>query len=165
MDERDASKDRSRIPTVDDLIRLCQGLQERKARFMIIGGFAVIHHGLIRGTTDIDFLIDKDPKNISKVTEALPILEDQASKEIRTDDFTRYSVVRVAGEIVVDLMSEACGKSFSDLEPYIEEVKMEGISLPYLSVEGLLKTKQGIRPKDVQDRQYLEQLLAKKKKP
>jgi hypothetical protein len=49
-----------RIPKEGDLIALCRALNECGARYLIIGGFAVIHHGYVRATEDIDLLLDGD---------------------------------------------------------------------------------------------------------
>jgi hypothetical protein len=51
-----------------DLLRL---LSERKAEFLIIGGYAVIHYAEPRYTKDLDVLIGTDPENAKKVFDAL----------------------------------------------------------------------------------------------
>jgi len=50
-----------RAPTLDDLARVCAALNARGARYVLIGGFAVIAHGAVRTTKDIDLLVDPDP--------------------------------------------------------------------------------------------------------
>jgi hypothetical protein len=47
-----------RPPTLDDLRRICSSLEEQGARYVLIGGFAVILHGGERTTKDIDLLVD-----------------------------------------------------------------------------------------------------------
>jgi hypothetical protein len=51
---------RGRIPKEADLVALCRALNERGARYLIIGGFAVIHHGYLRATEDTHLLLDGD---------------------------------------------------------------------------------------------------------
>ena len=65
----DPSNDRAyaRAPEVDDLVRICRSLNEAGARYVLIGGFAVIAHGGARTTGDIDFLVDDSPENIMRV--------------------------------------------------------------------------------------------------
>ena len=48
----------SRAPTVEDVIQICRKLNEADARYVLIGGFAVILHGSGRTTKDIDLLVD-----------------------------------------------------------------------------------------------------------
>ena len=93
----------AREPQVEDLTRLCRALNAAGARYLLIGGFAVITRGGVRTTKDIDFLIDPGPENIARVRQALHVLEDHAADEVADDDVQRYTVVRVADEIVVDL--------------------------------------------------------------
>lgn len=56
MDEEDDGL-HVRAPTLEDLVRLCRSLNETSARYILIGGFAVIAHGGGRTTKDIDLLI------------------------------------------------------------------------------------------------------------
>ena len=38
-----------RIPKQTDLVVLCRALNQEDARYVVIGGFAIIRHGFIRG--------------------------------------------------------------------------------------------------------------------
>ena len=87
---------------------------------MLIGGFAVIAHGGARTTKDIDLLVDASPENVTRVKRALRILEDHAVDQVADTDIARYAVVRVADEIVVDLMALACG---IDYEEAVQDVE------------------------------------------
>jgi cytochrome P450 len=87
-------------------------------------------------------------------------VEDQAVLELAPDELEKYAVVRVADEIVVDLLSSACGVTYDDLRDEIEWAELGGIDVPYASPAALLRTKQTVRDKDVLDRLFLEKLLA-----
>jgi len=65
----------AREPQVEDLARICRALNEAGARYLLIGGFAVIAHGGARTTKDIDLLVDAAPENVALVKQALQILE------------------------------------------------------------------------------------------
>ena len=54
----------------------------------------------------------------------------------------KYKVVRVADEMVVDLMGGACGINFKSAENHIEWHELEGVKIPFASAELMLKTKQ-----------------------
>ena len=97
-----------RPPTIDDLRRICRALDEAGARYVLIGGFAVILHGGERTTKDIDLLVDPEPENVERLKRALSVLEDDAAREIDPDDLQKYRVVRVADEVMVDLLAVAC---------------------------------------------------------
>lgn len=47
----------SRAPELEDLLKLCAALNRKAVRYLLIGGFAVILHGFVRGTKDIDLLV------------------------------------------------------------------------------------------------------------
>jgi len=90
----DADDDRSsRAPEPDDVIRICRALNEAEARYLLIGGFAVIAHGAGRFTKDIDLLVDDAPENVARVRRALSVLPDNAAAEVADDDVRRYVTV------------------------------------------------------------------------
>jgi predicted nucleotidyltransferase len=149
----------AREPQIEDLIRICRALNDAGARYVLIGGFAVIVRGGVRTTQDIDLLIDSSPQNVARVKQALRILEDHAVDEVADDDVARYSVVRVADEVVVDLMATACGVDYAAASADLDAVFMEGVSVPVASVETLIRTKDTMRPSDAADRRFLEALL------
>jgi hypothetical protein len=99
----------ARAPEPEDLVRICRALNDAGARYVLIGGFAVIAHGATRFTKDIDLLVDDDPANVAAVKRALGVLADNAAAEVRDTDIREYAVVRVADEVLIDLMGRACG--------------------------------------------------------
>ncbi len=64
MDDSDDGKNlESRPPTVEDLVKLCRSLNNMGAKYLVIGGMAVIQAGFVRATADIDLLVDAAPEN------------------------------------------------------------------------------------------------------
>ena len=90
MDYQDDRQDYSRNPTVDDLIRLCKSLNDAGVQYVVIGGFAVAHHGFLRTTGDIDLLIDSSPENVEKIRQALVYLSTRPGP-LRTHYETKAS--------------------------------------------------------------------------
>jgi len=149
----------AREPQLDDLARLGRSLNAHHVRYVLIGGFAVIAHGGARTTKDIDLLIDAGQENVGRVRQALQILEDKAVNDVGDDDVARYSVVRVADEIVVDLMAKACGVDYADASRDAVTVEFAGVPMPVASPRTLLRTKNTVRPADAADRQFLQALV------
>jgi predicted nucleotidyltransferase len=149
----------AREPQVEDLARICRALNGAGARYILIGGFAVIAHGGARTTKDIDLLVDASPDNISRVREALRVLEDRAVDDVADTDVARYAVVRVADEIVVDLMAQACGVEYAEAARDVVNLTLAGVVIPVASLATLIRTKDTVRPSDAADRRYLEELL------
>ena len=149
----------AREPQIEDFVRICLALNEARARYILIGGFAVIAHGGARTTKDIDLLVDASPENVARVKRALRVLEDHAVDEVADTDVARYTVVRVADEIVVDLMAQACGIDYSDAARDATSLTFDGVAIPIASPATLIRTKNTVRPSDAADRRYLEELL------
>ena len=155
MDAPDAGSLESRTPTKADLLKICQSLNEQQAKYIVVGGFAVIEQGFIRTTEDIDFLIESSRENQAKVRQALEVLPDKAVRELSEGDLENYLVVRIADEVVVDLMLKACGVGYEEAESEVEMKEIEGVTIPYASAKLLLRMKQTYREKDAVDRAFL----------
>jgi hypothetical protein len=153
-----------RDPESGDLLRICQALNDEGARYIVIGGMALVYHGFHRGTEDIDLLVERTADNIARLKASLSILPDNAVSQVRDSDLETYGTVRVADEVVVDLMSSACGIEFEEASSMVEETEIEGVRIPFANPELLLKTKQTVREKDEIDRLYLKRLIAERSK-
>lgn len=154
-----------RIPRENDLVALCRALNERGARYLIVGGFAVIHHGYLRATEDIDLLIDGDLDNQARVKQALQTLPDKAILELGDDDIRDYTVVRVSDEILVDLMIAASGIDYAEAKKSIEIAEVGGVAIPFANPHLLLRMKQTPREKDAEDRIFLHRKIAEARRP
>ena len=56
---------------------LCRELNARGARYVLIGGLAMAHQGLLRATEDVDLLIEQSRENQHKVRKALECLRGE----------------------------------------------------------------------------------------
>ncbi|HUO86162.1 MAG TPA: hypothetical protein VM617_02125 [Thermoanaerobaculia bacterium] len=151
-----ADRDHSRAPELEDLVRLCRALEREEVRYALIGGFAVILHGYVRGTKDIDLLVDPSEENIRALKRALADLPDNAAAEIADGDVGRYTVVRVADEVVIDLMASACGVTFEDIAgDGIEHLDLGDVAVPVATKQSLIRMKQTVRDSDAADVRFL----------
>ena len=123
----------SREPSVEDLVNLCRHLNREQANYIVVGGFAMRAVGYDRRTMDVDLLVDKDPENETRVYRALESLPDKAVLELAPGEVARYSVVRVADEIVVDLMKTACGIGYGEALDDIIYREIDGVRIPFAS--------------------------------
>ena len=161
VDKNDDTAEESRPPTLNDLLNLCRELNARGAKYVVIGGMAMIQAGFVRGTEDIDLLIESSPGNQAAVRKALEILPDKAVHGLREGDLERYVVVRVADEIVVDLLLSAGGIAYADAQTESTIVEIAGVSIPFASPRLLLRMKQTGREKDALDVLFLRELLSR----
>jgi hypothetical protein len=65
---------------------LLRVLAEHDVDFVIIGGFALSAHGVIRGTKDVDILPDPRPENVKRLAAALRALDAEV---MLADDFNQ----------------------------------------------------------------------------
>ncbi len=160
MDDQD-DRGYSRAPELEDLLTLCQALNAEGVRYVLIGGFAVILHGFVRATKDIDLLIDASVENVQRLKRAMAVLPDNAIALISDDEVEKYQVVRIADEIVVDLLKSACGVDYARASAGGIEIKtIEGVPIPVGRKELLIETKQTVRPSDAADVQFLRLRIA-----
>jgi hypothetical protein len=155
----------ARAPEPEDLARICRSLNAAGARYVLIGGFAVIAHGASRFTKDIDLLVDDAPDNIARVRIALSILADNAAADVVDTDVRDFTVVRIADEVMVDLMGRACGLAYADVSRDAETIEVLGVPVPVASPATLIRTKDTYRPQDAQDRAFLDALLKDGRRP
>lgn len=160
MDPQDDHASREpRLPTVEDLVFLCGHLNETGARYVVVGGMAIIEHGLGRTTEDVDLLVDPSPENFERIRQAMIALPDGAIREVRPTDIDEFTVVRVGDEFVIDLMKSACGVTFAEASRDISWREVKGVRIPFASPRLLWRMKQTYREKDAYDRLYLAGLL------
>lgn len=149
----------SRPATLEDLKILIRSLNQQGVDYLLIGGYALFAHGYHRATTDIDVLVPATRQAGLKIKAALMLLPDQAARDIDPSWFEDGENIRVADAFVVDIMLNACGETFDTLQQFSETVDLDGLPIRTVNLEGLLRTKQTSRDKDVADRIILERAL------
>ena len=150
----------SRAPELEDLLGLCWTLNRAGVRYLLIGGFAVILHGFVRTTKDVALLVDPSDDNIQAIKRALSALPDNAAQGIALSDLREHTVVRVADEIVVDLMASACGVTYDEAQRHgVEECRIEDVAIPLAGKRLLIRLKDTARDSDRMDVRFLETRL------
>jgi phosphoserine phosphatase len=74
----------SREPTVEDLRDLCRELNQRGAKYVVMGGFAMLAANYNRRTMHVDLLVAADLENEAKVYSALSTLPDKRGARAST---------------------------------------------------------------------------------
>jgi len=149
----------SRPATIGDLKVLAASLNASGVEYLLIGGYALAAHGYHRATIDIDLLVPASRQTGRAVRRALLVLPDKAAQDIDPEWFEDAENIRVADEIVVDVMFNAAGETYETLEQFAETIELDGVPVRTVNLEGLLRTKQGMREKDIADRVVLEAAL------
>ena len=154
----------TRPATWEDVKSIARALEEAGAEYALVGGYALAAHGFARFTEDVDLLVNPSAANARLWIVALSQMPDGAARELaqNPDVFAndqRYAV-RINDEITVDIMPSIAGLSWNDMVPHITSIAIDGQSIRLLDLAGLLKTKQGARPKDKMDAQVIQAALA-----
>lgn len=147
----------------DQLLRVCSLLNEHGARYLIVGGHACILHGHVRSTEDVDILVEDSVENFAKIIAGLSELEDHAAAELTPKDIAENVVVKIADEVEVDVSRQAWQVSYADAITTAEEVVIDGVRVPFLSLEMLIKSKTTYREQDRADLVRLRDLLEMKR--
>jgi hypothetical protein len=159
----------TRPATWEDLKKIADYLQRAGVEYALVGGYAIAVHGFARFTEDIDILVNPSPENSRRWILALANLPDGAARELLTepDVFAqdkRYAV-RINDEFTIDVMPSIAGHTWEEMKPFIEQIDLDGVTLRLLNLQGLLKTKQGARPKDQADAASLRAAIEQLQRP
>jgi hypothetical protein len=137
------------------LLRVCSLLNKHAARYVIVGARACWLHGYVRATIDVDMLVPEDVENHRRVIAALFELHDHAAAELIPQDLVDNVVVKVADEVEVDISTRAWKVTYEEAKPNALSRLIEGVEVPYLDLETLIRSKS--TPRD-QDRLDVERL-------
>ena len=152
-----------REPTVEDLRDLCRELNQRGAKYVVIGGFAMRAANYNRTTMDIDLMVAADSENEAKVFAALSTLPDNAVRELRPGELQTHSVIRVGDEILVDLLRSAGGIEYEEAAKEVVVREVDGVPIPFASPRLLWRMKIVThREKDTDDLLFLRQWFAQR---
>jgi len=151
---------KSRAPVLADVVDLCRRLNEQQARYLVIGGWAIIQLGFGRTTEDLDLLVEDSTDNFERIQKAMLGLPDGAVREMEATDLSQYTVVRVGDVYTVDLMAKACGIGYEEASSEIDWHEVEGERIPFANAQLMWRLKQTIRVKDEVDRDYLRSIQA-----
>ncbi|RME71390.1 MAG: hypothetical protein D6781_04340 [Verrucomicrobia bacterium] len=145
-----------------------RALNEAGVRYLVAGGVAVIAHGYVRFTQDLDLVIALDEPNAREAMKTLGRLGYQPRIPVKAEQFadaaTRESWIREKQMLVFQLVSNAHPTVAIDVfvrEPFDFEKEQRnavrhelapGVIVPVISLETLLRLKrEANRPHDQQD--------------
>src|SRR5277367_3394617 len=140
-DDRPPEELESREPTVEDLRDLCRELNQRGAKYIVIGGFAMRAANYNRATMDVDLMVAADSENEAKVFSALATLPDNAVRELEPGELQKHNVIRVSDEIMVDLLRTAGGIDYAEASRDVVVREIDGVPIPFASPRLLWRMK------------------------
>ena len=157
-----------------DLERIFAALSQHGARYLVVGGVAVVLHGHPRFTADLDLVLALDPDNLRAAIAALRSLGYRPRAPVSLDDLLEPSVrarwIEEKGLTVLSLWSEELPVTEVDLfvaEPFPFSAAYDRalradlgvVRVPVASLADLIALKRAAgRPKDLEDVLALEEI-------
>lgn len=123
-----------------------------------MGAYALAAHGLPRATGDIDLWVRCSPENAVRVLTALGRF-GAPLEDVSEQDFMRPGIVLQIGVTPrrIDVLTAIDAVEFDEAWPARVEVEIDGLPVPVLSREHLLRNKRATgRAKDAVDATLLE---------
>ena len=143
----------------EDLLKF---LNDRRARYAIIGAQACAAHGFVRVTEDLDILIDPDPDNIARVRAALEAF-GYDTRDASLEDFQQKKILFRQYWLDTDIHPFASGVDTKKALQNRVPGEYEGILTSFASLDDLIAMKKAAgRPKDIEDLRYLEEIKRQK---
>jgi predicted nucleotidyltransferase len=149
-------------PFKPDFVDLCGVLNRHGVRYLVMGGWAAIVHGLPRTTQDVDVFIPPDPENTRRLIEALSTIGFGTARELTPEMILNRFIFMFADQIRVDLFVKPWGlPCFEDVERRKRVVELKGIPVPVVSIDDLIASKRTDRAQDIEDVKALEAIRAR----
>lgn len=148
--------------------RVCHQLDTYEVRYAVVGGHAVALHGAVRGTVDIDFVLEWTEENLANAEKALlefgfvsrlPITASEvfANRERYIQDrnliaWNFYNPIRQDEQVDLLINFDLKGRSIDTIDTVDFEIKVLGLR------DLIAMKKASGRPQDLLDVQALERL-------
>jgi hypothetical protein len=158
---------------------IVKALNDAGVRYLVVGGVAVIAHGYVRLTVDVDLMIQLEPDNLVKGLQALEQLGYKSATPVSWEDFAnpikRREWIEQKQMKVLKLFSDTHRDTTIDVfvddplgfdDAYLRLKKFpvaENLDAPVCSYPDLIKLKlEAGREKDVKDLATLRQIRGEK---
>jgi hypothetical protein len=155
------------------ILSVVSALNAAKVRYLIVGGLAVVAHGYVRLTMDLDIVLAMDSDNVRRAVDALAALGYQPRVPVKAADLAdpniRSQWVNQKGMVVFSLISPRHERTPVDIfvtEPFEFDGEYPqaqwfevgaGVKAPFVRLERLIDMKRRCaRPQDILDVQYLQ---------
>lgn len=153
-------------------------LNQAGVRYLVVGGLAVVAHGCVRFTADIDLVVDLETENLRKALEVFAKLDYRPRAPVALEDFLdpakRKSWQVEKGMVALALFNPQRARteinvfieSPFDFDAALRDAKLDeaapGLTVSIVGLAELLRMKRAAgRAKDLEDIRILEQLHGK----
>ena len=135
-----------------------QALNEQQVEYVLVGGMAVILHGYVRTTGDMDIWVNKTKLNYQRLVKAytqfgMPLF-DMTESAFLSDQYDVWSIG--APPVKIEVMTAVKGLNFNETFETAQVYEEGGLRIRFIDVDHLIKAKKASgRFRDLDD---IEQL-------
>jgi hypothetical protein len=155
-------------------------LQKNKIRYAVAGGVALVLHGVVRFTADLDLIVDLEQENLKHFIQVMnemgyrprnPVKAEELLDAATRDQWNREKGMEVFSFVdpaqpmaLIDVFIEE-KIPFREVLQEIVQMSAKGITIPVVSLRHLKRLKQSAgRPQDLADIEALEALESEEEK-
>ncbi len=149
-------------------------LQEDGIRYVVVGGVALVLHGVVRLTVDLDLILEMNRENLTKFIAAVKSLGYQPKVPVKAEEFLdpakrktwkeekgiqvfSFFHPKEQGKLIYVFVDEPI--PYNEIEQDKKIVMAQDLKIPIASIQHLKRLKQiSGRPQDLADIEALEAL-------
>ena len=157
---------------LDDVEAILRALNDAHARYLLVGGLAVVAHGYVRYTADVDIVLQLERENVLRAMAALDIIGYRPLVPVTGSDFAdeglRENWIKEKNMIVFQMVNP--NRQSTRLDIFVAEPfgfpeqyaaarweDVAGVRVPVVQYSELLRLKRAAgRPRDLIDIEQLE---------
>lgn len=135
-----------------------QALNQHKVEYVLVGGMAVILHGYVRGTGDMDVWVNKTKENYSRLKRAyhqfgMPLF-DMTEENFLGDEYDVFGIG--VQPVKIEVMTSVKGLLFDETYAMAQTYEEDGLQIKFIHINHLIQAKKASgRFRDLDD---IEQL-------
>jgi hypothetical protein len=128
-------------------------LNEKKVKYLLVGGYAVSYHGFIRATGDIDIWVEQTHENAERVIQTLHAFGFRQTKIDQEILLKENQIIRMGvPPLKIELLTTLSGVSFANCYKKRINAKINDIPISIINLADLKKNKKASsRLKDLND--------------
>ena len=142
-----------------DFLEFLKLLEKHEVDFLLVGGYAVVLHGYIRSTGDMDLWIERTDANYQKL---IKVYIDFSAPIFPKEQFSnpKFNVWGIGVEpSKIEILTQVDGLLFNESFKKRKFFKVDNFQIPYIDFDDLIKNKLASgRYKDLADIEQLRKL-------
>ena len=136
-----------------DFVDLLRAFAAADVRFLIVGAYALAHHGRPRATGDLDIWVEATPANAPRVMRGLADFGAPLA-DVKESDFSGPGVVFQIGVPPgrIDVLTEITGVTFAEAWPDRDAGRFGDLTVDFIGRDAFVRNKRATgRAKDLGD--------------